>query len=1711
MASFLILAGRLPKSLLPVVMFSYNTGLTKPVDRIDIFRICTEADDPVIPQTVEDLGLLSDAAVPGDPYWQTYFDYRSWQPDLKSISNSDGQKDSVRLLTDALYGQEAEGNIPDDTASVRWRMTSLLHAGSEQWLAFSSSVRQLISNTDEPVRVMIAADLADPEGSGIAFSVASFLRKSFPEEERLTVCFSFLNNITGIDDPALRQRIRDNLRTATEICPVRVSSGTETPVADGIFMFGLPAACRVADPEGSPVSVAFARVSADFFTSADPVPAFRTVSIPGTLTWSALGRSAPRFAAFIRMAVWLLSDLIPSIESINNRSTVMTVLSPSPRTVFIRKFFQPAMQEESAFSGQLSTLVRILKQILTHVCAFVRFLPDCLRLNDRNSEDWAALVSACGQSVTIGSSWDVSMKSAVEAGLDKIKPVHRVSLADTEEEKAQRDLKDQKTKLDRSLDKRREVMEHAGGFRSAQALADCLARCEKALAASKAQLNNLREDDREKTLLAQSRINTLKAAVDRTREDLRHATVFPAISAFPSPRISLTSPWAGELFDPDGIRLLFDFLTASPEADGEMTRNLRDSLSTLIRVQGETDLKLIMKQFSASCHDADLQPFAALLTAASVVFTEQTVLAPAAPAGDLPPVTLIPDTDLSERITTAEDMAFHLTAPVSVDQTASARGLLAMLLLIQYRRGSADSVRLTRRTLRPADGPDITSWLDTVSSSSAEIISMRKGADEFPIALILPGSRMFAVPLSVRQASMIPGFVLWFSPLTRAFSDPCAYLNESDRILLTEQLTRVRSLLDPVRSSSLNEFLGSFHRALMNTGRRQNGSDASFRTRLTAVCGLAGLPAYRDLVRHVVIYEKDIEDDMVCSCLSGTDRVSGPLSKVDNEINYSWRGIPFARESSTRLLETLGFPDEDQALIPLKEDCDLLFAASDTYRDELQKNIPLLLKKYPSCTEEYKNKAIAEMNLAASPIEEHVTGLDAPVDPDSAALGSILSEGLAPLDPAPFMDPFSKKLAVVPRQGRQILGDSLLSEQCILKSGDSDTSDREIPDDAVIPPFSAGFASMLCETSEGRTLMGPDLLSFSREGDSIRVSILLHASFDLRLTHVYGPDDIIYLYSDDIPTVAVWPAIPFGKNDWKAYFSFGHMPGAFTVSALLDGKLLPMPHDGERYAQKTEVCPTCFILEKDGISVGALPNILPGPAVPDAGGMTACIDYGSSGISVVLCTEAGPEPLSGSVTVRTLLKHPVHSPRILRDEFMPAVPVTPILPSATRIFRNVPNQAPVPFNDGSILMPSSLEDLTSLDPATLFSSLKWTTEKSRSSELCLHQVMLMTALQARLNGASTLSWRLAIPDEMAFDGKQMLAQHFSFLVETVSAESCLLPPSDTPMVSFASESTANGAYFRACVPEQTGAGFMVLDIGSCSSDLSLFLRGHNDPVRACRLPLGIQYMMIPALLSEPRMLSNDFYMIQDESFQRDLSVITDLFTAAQKDKTVLRKARLALDTFVADRLGLIRQYLMTVPGGCSSTGSGAMLLVHHAWLMTLSGLLLFQLSSDSTRNDSIPSRMNLFLSGRGSGLMESMSAQTQARLSHFLSLCRNNRVQAVQVRWSTEKKLEIPVGLALQEDLTGTLPRPAISPVAIPVKPAELISRFLLMFLQEFPNAALTVFPGWYSNDPYLPLSGKAVAVIESAVSACFSGKDIPRPFDSLAACLTFLLESARS
>ena len=164
---------------------------------------------------------------------------------------------------------------------------------------------------------------------------------------------------------------------------------------------------------------------------------------------------------------------------------------------------------------------------------------------------------------------------------------------------------------------------------------------------------------------------------------------------------------------------------------------------------------------------------------------------------------------------------------------------------------------------------------------------------------------------------------------------------------------------------------------------------------------------------------------------------------------------------------------------------------------------------------------------------------------------------------------------------------------------------------------------------------------------------------------------------------------------------------------------------------------------------------------------------------------------------------------------------------------------------------------------------------------------------------------------MAKEGRERLVSLFSSLSEQVCEESGFTVPDKVPLVTFAPESSALGAYFRLCASEDTRGGFMVLDIGACTADISLFLRGREQAIRTCQIPLGIHYMLLPSLLRNPGLLQADFGFINDPSFRQDLNMLEQIMNV-RFTLPILSGIGLFVLIMLAFYIGLCKNYTKLV-------------------------------------------------------------------------------------------------------------------------------------------------------------------------------------------------------
>ena len=120
---------------------------------------------------------------------------------------------------------------------------------------------------------------------------------------------------------------------------------------------------------------------------------------------------------------------------------------------------------------------------------------------------------------------------------------------------------------------------------------------------------------------------------------------------------------------------------------------------------------------------------------------------------------------------------------------------------------------------------------------------------------------------------------------------------------------------------------------------------------------------------------------------------------------------------------------------------------------------------------------------------------------------------------------------------------------------------------------------------------------------------------------------------------------------------------------------------------------------------------------------------------------------------------------------------------------------------------------------------------------------------------------------------------------------------------------------------------------------------------------------------------------------------------------------------------------------------------------------------------------------------------------------RNRRVASLSFLFSSEKKMEIPVGLSVLEEVSAALPAASMVPAAISVRPEELLPEFILRFAKEFPASAELLFHGFYTGDFYHPFTPYGESVISRAISQSFTDRTALLPYDALAAWISSLLD----
>ena len=1030
--------------------------------------------------------------------------------------------------------------------------------------------------------------------------------------------------------------------------------------------------------------------------------------------------------------------------------------------------------------------------------------------------------------------------------------------------------------------------------------------------------------------------------------------------------------------------------------------------------------------------------------------------------------------DLSARLT-ARDTA----AAMDEMATAAWRGALTTALLLSVWDGMETRVRILT--------------MDEHTSPFAAMVMAARPARERqdPLRLVLLEkddrkqvlgvlSRRSGLTLAAELgdlSDLLPDRVTWYNRKTKRFLDPTPMLNERDGELLVRRLHLLR-----LQSAEVNAFVADLVR---EQGRESHAVAQSepealdkLLLRVTAVYGLEGEGFSALTVRD----ERYIapEEEPLLRCF--TDAAGLTAESMGAQKTYCWKGLPFARSSAALGLRGTNDPSETRALNMIRAELALLNEHSRRWQRDAAERIRAWLHEagerrvFSAAAKAAIENRCQELAQAACLPQEPVV-LTWPWDEESDAARLLLSEALG--EALAFKgSPFSAKLTRL-RGAANALGDTALRLSC------------RLGEDACLPPLSAELAACLYGVPEGQGLVAEQVYLIPEEEGFVTASFLLRGTGEAALVRRYAPEDIVTL--EEVPTVAVWPCIPFADERWKAYFIYLRGAGLTVKTLTEEGWAEASPDERDYATLRTSRYPACLTVYREGDCLGALPNALPATKLEPGHAASIALDIGASGVSMMMRLGDQTEPLTAPCLLRTLL---CDDDAPLGSEFIAPTEISSVLPTCLLLSGSGTN----PVQDGRLFAPSEPSEVLNNRDALLSGSLPWRGDAAgvRARELLLHQLMMEASLAALLRGASSVSWRLALPGVGGKTLWQRWIDPANALAEVVAQETGLPLTLTARPVSWAPAYRALGAHLR---DDAVRGSFLALDFSGGGTGAHLWLRTMNRPAAGFSLQGGMQALLLGALHDHPTLLTEDFADCADETLRHDLDETIVQLQHASAALTQTDRALLLLDLMLDKHAQTMNAHMNARLVAGRMTWLQALLLEHFAMSLLIAGLLLEQTAHDAMLSHLLPEELTFCLSGRGSHMLSAMPAPLGSSLAQFVhaAMSERNPVRSLLLRQSPESKLDVCRGLCqmslLSLDVDEEAPLP---PIKTDESFAELLMRFLSLMRSAYPQVCELLHPGLFAPSGLLTVTGEA-SVRRAASQRYGDGTDIP---SSLAAAL---------
>ncbi|MEA4998066.1 MAG: hypothetical protein VB087_01620 [Candidatus Limiplasma sp.] len=999
-------------------------------------------------------------------------------------------------------------------------------------------------------------------------------------------------------------------------------------------------------------------------------------------------------------------------------------------------------------------------------------------------------------------------------------------------------------------------------------------------------------------------------------------------------------------------------------------------------------------------------------------------------------------------------------------------------------------------------------WLFTLSIT-------RDGVPEKKaVGLLSPSVALAPAANAGDLSAYLPDAVRWYDRQHGRFTDPCPLLAEGDRARLVQRLRYLQALNERAELRSplyaadaslcglIDQFIGDLLARRGSFRERLEAGDAraerELYIRALAVCGLKEVSQLPGVVRQDdPLSVAEFQNNPLLARLAPADAAAPRELGGVSVITYLFQGKAFAIESPLYLLEPANAPGEEETLRRLWQEASLPLQFDGDWNRAVAKRFVELANRLTGRLGASRRviALLREWSVQRSAFREageRAIALQLPLQDMPTTLPRLTRELVGMEDLQTLTGAFSDCLLLC--EGIPPFEDARLNAACAVRGAEhlfavppvgpalqlwlSQAADAE-PEELYRPMLpAASFGFDLLEEEGVRKVRARMQLTRTQRAGGAAYQNRIELSKTYPLGKTFAAGMAVPIPTRDVPTVRLWPAARMRGGLWSAYYVLAQRPDALDVAVPDQGGFVQgeprraMDEDdhGARDERRWHVArvtrwPLYIGLTRGKLSLGALPNDDAPTQLKREVPAAVAIDFGSNATTMMLRQGEHIRPAAlAPRLLKTLLQGRGADDLSLPDEFLPprlfrseAQPATFV--SVMDMFGDDEKRWQQPLLDGHIYYPPDTLTLLRKNPNALYYGLKWGDEPYiiQCLRLFLKQAMVQASLAARLSGSPSLTWRVSMPNAMPLHRQEAYLETVRGLSREVAAETGMPLTQGVPAVLFASENQADGLYFRSRNEVNAVSGFLNMDVGGGTTDLSVWLGGAPYAAAETSLLLGCRQILFDSLAEHRREAFEADFTTAEEPLRILVREMSRSFAGGHASLRVRQKNEFLMDAFFAEHGEGVAEVMAFARSQGRVSLLESLLLFNFGFLFRLCGELLERCNMDAKTRAQLRPRMEICVAGGGGKFLTYFDDLTRKKLYDIakLGLSKSHPLVDLLLVQSREPKQEVAIGL-LSED--GRL-RSTVQGTDVPVQAMAAPMERRRMLFKEYVTAFYAAFP----------------------------------------------------